>query len=325
MKKMAVIGAGISGVVCAHECQKKGHEVTLFDKSRGVSGRSTTKRWDQIAGIGIDIGVPYIEESHISNVGKSLINELVDANVLSYWPLTIHWKGEVITVKTLVGSPKMSQVARHLSKDVELIKTERIQSISFDTTWSIKSELNTYSGFDLLVLAIPATQVLEMSGVPRDMLDLAKSISYGAINTLLLEMKTPLWFDNYEEDRVDGPIIKTVIADYLKPNRVLKRFTYAVHSQPGWATKRFDELSKEEVTNILLDSVLKHYNRKENLILKQQIHRWKYGVLMGPSDSLQRGYIRSEELPVFACGDWCQGHTFTSAIESGYLLAHNIG
>ena len=60
-------------------------------------------------------------------------------------------------------------------------------------------------------------------------------------------MKSPLWFENYEEDRVDGPIIHSVIADYLKPNRVLKRFTYAVHSQPDWATKRFDELDKDAV------------------------------------------------------------------------------
>ena len=59
--KIAIIGAGIAGVTCAHECLKKGHDVTLFDKSRGVSGRSTTKRWDQIAGIG-NMYVPYIED-----------------------------------------------------------------------------------------------------------------------------------------------------------------------------------------------------------------------------------------------------------------------
>ena len=33
--KIAIIGAGIAGVACAYECEKKGHEVTLFDKSRG--------------------------------------------------------------------------------------------------------------------------------------------------------------------------------------------------------------------------------------------------------------------------------------------------
>ncbi len=71
MKKIAIVGAGIAGVTCAYELSKKGHDVTLFDKSRGVSGRSTTKRWDPLVGIGIDMGVPYIEETHISNITKS--------------------------------------------------------------------------------------------------------------------------------------------------------------------------------------------------------------------------------------------------------------
>ena len=74
----------------------------------------------------------------------------------------------------------------------------------------------------------------------------------------------------------------------------------------------------------MLDSLLSHYNRKEDLILNTITHRWKYGKLLGPSDSLQRGYIKSTESPLMACGDWCNGHTFMSAIESGYLLAHNI-
>lgn len=324
MKKIAIIGAGIAGVTCAHECIKKGHDVTLFDKSRGVSGRSTTKRWDELSGIGIDMGVPYIEDTHITNISKSFINELIDKKVLSLWPLTIHSKGAVITVKTWVGSPKMSHIARHLAQDIRLISTHKIDKISFKNSWALHAQNNVFEGFDMVITAIPATQVMDINGVPSDIQELAQSITYGAINTMLIEMKSPLWFDNYEEDRVDGPIIQTVIADYLKPNRVLKRFTYAVHSQSGWATKRFDELNKDEITDIIRDSLLTHYNRTPDLILNTLIHRWKYAKLMGPSDSLQRGYIKSVEAPIMACGDWCHGHTLMSAIESGYLLAHNI-
>lgn len=324
MKKIAIIGAGIAGVTCAHECKKRGHDVTLFDKSRGVSGRSTTKRWDDISGIGIDMGVPYIEDTHITNISKSFINELMDNKVLSSWPLTIHSKGALSTVKTWVGSPKMSQITRHLTQDIPIISRNKIDALSFNTTWTLHAQSNAFDGFDTVVLAIPAPQVNEIKGVPIDIQELAQSISFCAINTLLIEMKSPLWFDNYEEDRVDGPIIQTVIADYLKPNRVLKRFTYAIHSQPGWATKRFDELNKSEVTDILVASLLSHYNRTPDLILNTLTHQWKYAKLMGPSDSLQRGYIKSSEAPIMACGDWCHGHTFMSAIESGYLLAHNI-
>jgi renalase len=324
MKKIAIIGAGIAGVTCAHECIKKGYNVTLFDKSRGVSGRSTTKRWDGISGIGIDMGVPYIEDTHITNISKSFMNALIENKVVTQWPLTIHTKGDVITIKTWVGSPKMSQIARYLSNEIQLIATHKIDALSFNHTWALHAQNNVFEGFDKVIMAVPATQILDIDGVPSDIRELAQSIRYGAINTMLIEMKSPLWFDNYEEDRVDGPIIQTVIADYLKPNRVLKRFTYAVHSQSGWATKRFDELNKDEVTTIIVESLLSHYNRTPELILNTLTHQWKYAKLMGPSDSLQRGYIKSLEAPIMACGDWCHGHTFMSAIESGYLLAHNI-
>ena len=43
MKKIAVIGAGLSGLTCAHFL--KDHAmVTLFEKARGPSGRISTRR-----------------------------------------------------------------------------------------------------------------------------------------------------------------------------------------------------------------------------------------------------------------------------------------
>ena len=44
-KKIAIIGAGISGLTVAKELSKL-NEVTIFDKSRGVGGRMATKRID---------------------------------------------------------------------------------------------------------------------------------------------------------------------------------------------------------------------------------------------------------------------------------------
>ena len=104
------------------------------------------KRWDQIAGIGIDMGVPYIEDTHISNIVKSFITELLDQNILSVWPLSIHSKGEVIKVNSYVGSPKMSSIARYLSQGVRLIATQRITQLAYNGTWSLTSENNTMRG-----------------------------------------------------------------------------------------------------------------------------------------------------------------------------------
>ena len=41
---VVVVGAGISGCVCAWRLAKSGHDVTLVEKGRGVGGRMSTRR-----------------------------------------------------------------------------------------------------------------------------------------------------------------------------------------------------------------------------------------------------------------------------------------
>ena len=41
---VGVIGAGMAGLACARELAAKGFEVTVFDKGRGLGGRTATRR-----------------------------------------------------------------------------------------------------------------------------------------------------------------------------------------------------------------------------------------------------------------------------------------
>ena len=54
--KIGVIGAGISGLVCARALQKAGHEVTVLEKSRSLGGRCATRRFGDHV---VDHGVQY--------------------------------------------------------------------------------------------------------------------------------------------------------------------------------------------------------------------------------------------------------------------------
>ena len=40
--KIVVVGAGISGCVCAYRLAEAGHDVILVEKGRGVGGRMAT-------------------------------------------------------------------------------------------------------------------------------------------------------------------------------------------------------------------------------------------------------------------------------------------
>jgi len=44
---IAIIGAGIAGLACATRLQQAGHNVSVFEKSRGLGGRMSPRRTDQ--------------------------------------------------------------------------------------------------------------------------------------------------------------------------------------------------------------------------------------------------------------------------------------
>ena len=322
MKKIAIIGAGISGTVCAYELKNKGYDVTLFDKSRGVSGRSTSKRWDPITGIAIDMGVPYIFQNEIEN--NDLFNHLMNKEIIVPWELVQNKNNEIMSFKTFVGTPKMSSISRYLSKGINLVTEAQIDKIIYKNNWRIYSENKEWNSFDIVILAIPAAQYHLIDGINNEISDHANQMNYQAVNTLLLEMKSPLWFEEYNEDVINSPYIKKIIADYKKPGRDQGRFTYAIHAQESWSTKTFDDLPKEDVEKIMINEIMNKYNRNEDLILKKVCHRWKFSQLAGHLESIQKDFLKSPDSLLFACGDWLNGFKFSSSFKSGYNLAHEI-
>ena len=43
-RTVGIIGAGVGGLVCARELADNGFDVKVFDKGRGVGGRTATRR-----------------------------------------------------------------------------------------------------------------------------------------------------------------------------------------------------------------------------------------------------------------------------------------
>jgi len=74
---IAIIGAGSSGLAAAHVLQDAGYAVTLFEQSREVGGRATTRKRD---GFIYDSGAQYIKGG--SSISDELITERFRADDL---------------------------------------------------------------------------------------------------------------------------------------------------------------------------------------------------------------------------------------------------
>ncbi len=83
--KVAIIGAGIAGLTLANKLTQSGAQVDVFEKSRGLGGLLSTKRFDWGH---IDFGAQYVTAS------DPRIQEQVDqwlrSKAAAIWSFTLH-------------------------------------------------------------------------------------------------------------------------------------------------------------------------------------------------------------------------------------------
>ena len=80
MSNFCVIGSGISGATIANLLSKK-YSVDLYDKARGLGGRSSFKRLDKTRGF--DHGTQYYSPKSLKF--KRFTNRLIEKRVLKIW------------------------------------------------------------------------------------------------------------------------------------------------------------------------------------------------------------------------------------------------
>ena len=79
MKKIAIIGAGLSGFSAAH-LLKYCADITLFEKARGVSGRMSTRRAEPYV---FDHGAQYFTAR--TKPFQDFIQPLLDQGIIERW------------------------------------------------------------------------------------------------------------------------------------------------------------------------------------------------------------------------------------------------
>ena len=80
MRNFCVIGSGISGATIANLLSKK-HSVDLYDKARGLGGRSSFKRLDEKRGF--DHGAQYFSPKSVEF--KKFTKMLIEKKILKLW------------------------------------------------------------------------------------------------------------------------------------------------------------------------------------------------------------------------------------------------
>ncbi len=178
--RVAVVGAGLSGLVAARTLEDHGHCVHVYEKLRGAGGRMDTRRTDSYA---FDIGAQYF------TVRDERFAKMVDG--WTQLGIVGRWEGRIRVVcdgefskekqkqRRYVGVPGMSALARYLSGNLDIRWRTRVHRVSREDQSNIlwgecKKALGTY---DALIVTSPPEQSVQLLGGLTHLADRAAAVS----------------------------------------------------------------------------------------------------------------------------------------------------
>jgi predicted NAD/FAD-dependent oxidoreductase len=323
MTKIAIIGAGLSGLSVAH-LLKDYADITLFEKARGVSGRSSTRRDEPYF---FDHGAQYFTAR--TKQFLDFIQPFLNQGIIERWnPRYVKFKGNQIIQRRnwcdeeprYVGVPGMNHVAKFLAEGLNIHINTRIASLNHQGTWQLTDgQGQKYHGFDWVISTLPSPQALELLPVSFAYHSYLSVIKMHACFSLMLGFEQSLPLD-FEAAHVTDADLSWIAVNSHKPQRS-DLFTLIVHSSEDYANAHIN-VEFHQVMQHLINETSHIIGQDVNKANYKNIHGWRYA---NNADKKQKSpTFFDQNLKLAACGDWCFGGRVEGAFTSAYNLSKQI-
>ena len=318
--QVAIIGAGLAGLSCASALVKAGMQVQVFEKSRGVAGRMSTRKAD---GWQCDHGARYFTARD-----PAFQNQLavwLEQGVAAQWhtPIGVYenqaWHSSKSSDARYVGTPWMTSPAHHLAQSLEIRTSHTITSMNrLQQQWQLHTAEHGLLDFhpDWVILAIPAPQALALTN-PIDpaitgLYDKAKTEGCWTIMLRLNEAITM----PFEAAFINEGILSWVARNNAKPQRTGDE-VWVIHAQSQWSQEHIDA----DPLAIAPQMIAAFIALGGKAPAEYAIHRWRYA---SSDTSYQERFHCDFERGMGYCGDWLHGGRVEGAWLSGHALANTI-
>ena len=317
MSSFCVIGSGISGATIANLLNKK-HNVDLYDKARGLGGRSSFKRLDKIRGF--DHGTQYFSPK--TPEFKKFTKKLIEKKILKIWEgnhkfLSDKKKENKKHVK-VIGRKGNNDISKYLLKNVRCYFQSELKKINFQNRkWNLIFNNGEIRNYENLILTCPFPQLKKLSKKYIKNSFIKEKIKMDANITILIEIKkTNIGYSSFLfNDRILG------WAGYENSKKRFKSKSdlWTLQSTFNWANKKINQNKVLKKTNakILIDKFFKLTGIKRTKVLFSLNHGWKYSSNSNP---LKLKSYWNSKLNLGVCADWFNGPRF----ESGWISANDL-
>ena len=309
MTAVAIIGAGMAGLATAERLRAGGMSCVIFEKSRGMGGRMSTRRTGDLQ---FDHGAQYFTAR-----GPDFVTQVArwrEAGVVAEWAPGSH-----------VGAPGMTAPARALASRHVCVTQAQVNGFTrtadgwtvLDDKGSIKAQGN--GAYAAIVLAVPAPQAIPLAArAGADMPELAGA-RYAPCIALMLAFPADVDPVLPDWSRPDDAAIAWIAADFTKPGRPQAARTFVVHARPDWSRAHIDDQAED-----LVAPLLARFRAVTGLTAEPayaSAHRWRYALV---EQEIGLPCLFDAGARVGACGDWCLGPRVEAAWDSGCAMADTL-
>lgn len=323
MKNIAIIGAGLSGLVLGSRLREFAN-VTLFEKSRGVSGRLATRT---IGGYEFDHGAQFLTSR--SKAFKKFLAPYITCGYVT------EWLPRVITLEVgkksytrpwfephFVGSPAMTTLCKKLAADQKIELRVRVtELIQGNNGWSLQAvDSKIKTEFDWVISTAPAPQTRELFGgyIQEKLLSGEgglDSVQMSPCFVLMLGFKA-LPKLHFDAAKVKRSPIEWIMLNSSKAGRGAAS-ALVVQTSNDWAKENLERPQKEVIAILLAElGQLLPGSLPDHDVISLQC--WRYSRVEKP---MAQDYLLDAEARLAACGDWAVEGRVEGAFTSAEKLA----
>ncbi|MCC9643712.1 NAD(P)-binding protein [Rhodopirellula sp. JC740] len=350
LPRVAIVGAGLAGLIAARTLSDHGLDVQIFEKSRGVGGRMATRRTPN--GSSFDHGAQYftVRDDRFARYVRSWIQR----GLVEPWMQTVvelQPGGKVAEEKTrtprYVGVPGMNAIGKHLAADLHVELQTKVRAIVPDQGgWRIEADRmgmdqvdastdatnnldsDEWGRFDLVILNCPPSQAVSFLDDNSEIARVASAVEMKPCWSAMLHCEglNDLPFAGAFIN--EGPL-SWIARNDAKPGRAdgsndeiatEAASRWVLHASAEWSREHLERSSEwvlEQLTHALEMATGKRVSR----IIESQAHRWRFA---NPSAPLEQECLWDAASGIGVCGDWCGGPRVEGAFLSGMAMAGEI-
>jgi predicted NAD/FAD-dependent oxidoreductase len=312
-----IIGAGISGLLCATELRRAGLSVCVLDKGRGLGGRMATRR---MAGGRLDHGAQYftVREPRF----QKYVDSWLDAGVVREWFKHLPDDTNPAGYPRYCGVHGMTDAPKHLARELDMHNSQQVTELSRDMDlWIVRTAADeSFLGKHLVITApLPqALNLLDTSGLRYANGDAKalRAVRYERGLATLAILEGPSGLPKPGGSKIDSGIL-TWIADNQQKGISPEVSAVTLHANPEFAEEHWE--SDNAVRGALMLEAAKPFFKSR--VLEYNCHRWGFTKPINP---WPKPYYQNAGLRLTLAGDSFGGKRVEGAALSGIEAADAV-